>query len=61
MGHEWERTDSNRAADQSCSSSASAAACTEVISTLETSTEQECCYHGLSLSHYDTLRNSFAF
>ena len=36
-----ERTGSNRAASHSCSSGASAAACTDVVSILETSTELE--------------------
>ena len=36
-----ERTDSNRAADQPCCSGAFAAAFTEVIPVLETSTEQK--------------------
>ena len=36
-----ERTGSNRVASHSCSSGASAAACTDVVSILETSTEQE--------------------
>ena len=35
MGHLKERTDSDHATDQPCSSGASAAACTEVISILE--------------------------
>ena len=40
MCHLKERTDSNRAAHQPCSSGAPAAACTEVISVLETSTDK---------------------
>ena len=40
MGHLKERTESNRAADQPCSSGAPAAACAEVISILETSTDE---------------------
>ena len=40
MGHLKECTDSNHAADQPCSSGTSVAACTEVLSVLETSTEQ---------------------
>ena len=50
-----ERTGSNRVASHSCSSSASAAACTDVVSILETSTEQE------SVVTVVTVGHSFAF
>ena len=40
MGHLKERTDSNRVADQPCSSGAPAAACTEVISIHQTSADE---------------------
>ena len=60
--NEW-RTGSNRVASHSCSSGASAAACTDVVSVLKTSLNwtRKCCYYWLSLPNCVTVGHSFAF